>query len=103
MELSEESNNHFENLLKQQQSRIAQLTADELDEIDAVLIDNVSPILRKVSRVIASAMDVLKPRLNGVPDYFYAERLEKIIKDGKAEATGDVHDVRSTEIRLTQN
>ena len=40
--------------------------------------------------------------IQSVPDLFYAERLRKLVQDGKLESQGNLHYMRFSEVRLPE-
>lgn len=87
-------------LTPEQRSRVDQLTDDQIRIIDDSLMANASVQWRKMARVIGSAMTDNSELIQNVPDVFYAERLRKLVKDGKLESEGDLDYMRFSEVRL---
>ena len=78
----------------------AMLTPVQLAEIDAALVRACSPRSRKLAMVVASAMDDLPQRIDGLPDVFYARRVSAMVSSGKLEAIGDLRRMRYSGVRL---
>ena len=81
---------------------MAQLTETDLKAIDEVLISNAHHPWRKVAMVVGLTMDQLQNRFTEIPDLFYAERLRKLVQDGRLESQGNLAYVRLSEVRLPQ-
>ena len=88
-------------LSKEQEAKEALLTDEELKIIDQGLLSNTSTQWRKVARVVGGTMmSGSEYRIDGIPDIFYAQRLRKLIEDGKLEATGNLNYIGGSEVRL---
>ena len=83
----------------EQQSRVDQLTSEEIESIDKALLANCSHQFRKLARVVGMAMDtpIQKKR---IPDLFYAERIRHLVSEGKLESQGNLNYMRFSEVRL---
>jgi hypothetical protein len=90
-------------LTEEQAALAAALSAERLAEIDAALLRAASHRWRKLSRVVATAMYDLPVRIDGVPDVFYAQRVEVLVQAGRLEAFGDLRRMRYSEVRLPQS
>ena len=89
-------------LTPEQRTKVAQLTEAEIRVIDEALISNVHQPWRKIAMVVALTMSHFQNRFSGIPDLFYAERLRKLVQDGRLESQGDLAYMRFSEIRLPQ-
>jgi hypothetical protein len=81
-------------LTAQQRERVAQLTDKDLALIDQTLLGNASVQWRKMARVVGGSMFCLDPRIVGIPDLFYAERVIRLIDEGVLESQGDIRRMR---------
>ncbi len=79
------------------QANIDSLTAQELEIIDQALLAHASHRFRKVARVVGSAMPAVAKR---IPDTFYAQRVKKLVSEGRLIAEGDLDQMRRSEVRL---
>ncbi|MCB2016891.1 MAG: hypothetical protein KDF54_05185 [Hydrogenophaga sp.] len=79
---------------------IGRLTAEQVDQIDRELLATCSPRWRKVAMVVGTMMMNLKTRVAGIPDTYYAQRVAKLVADGRLEAQGNLQYMRYSEVRL---
>jgi hypothetical protein len=87
-------------LTPEQSEKASSLTSAELEQIDSALLRQVSSDWRKIARVVGTAMMEHTERVRGVPDVFYAQRLRRMIQEGRLEAEGDVRAMGRGEVRL---
>ena len=88
-------------LSKEQEAKVALLTDEELKIIDQGLLSNASTQWRKVARVVGGTMmSGVESRFDGIPDIFYAQRVQKLVENGKLEATGNLDYIGGSEVRL---
>jgi hypothetical protein len=87
-------------LTEEQQARVDQLTAEELQIIDDALLAEASTQFRKVARVVGFAMDVNKDSFKGIPDIFYASRVRKLVEEGRLVSQGNLEYMRFSEVKL---
>lgn len=88
-------------LTEEEKKLVANLSADELKEIDLALLSFAdSKFNRKVARVVGSAMSSLPNRVQGIPDVFYSQRVAQLVQQGLLVAEGDLHYMRYSEVRL---
>jgi hypothetical protein len=85
----------------EQQARVDQLTAEEIHAIDEALLANCSHQFRKIARVVGTAMDAPHHK-KGIPDLFYALRIQHLVASGHLESQGDTNAMRFSEIRLVE-
>ena len=67
-----------------------------VERIDSVLLSNVSPHWTKAAMVVAKAMS----QLRDVDDSLFQQRLESLAQRGIIEASGDLSQMRHSEVRL---
>lgn len=87
-------------LTKEQLLIIQNLSETELNEIDEMLISGATERNRKVARIVGSAMMNLDGRVEGIPDVFYAQRIKKLVNEGRLIAEGNLDYMRYSEVRL---
>ncbi len=63
-------------LTPEQELLVSKLSKADLEEIDAALLKNICGYWRKVARVVGTTMMDFKERFRGVPDVFYAKRIQ---------------------------
>ncbi|UZW61931.1 DUF3658 domain-containing protein [Lysobacter enzymogenes] len=81
--------------------RIAALRPEQLQAIDAVLMNACDGQWRKVASVVGRAMGGIPDRVPGIPDGFYAARVSGLVARGLLEFQGDLSRMRYSEVRLT--
>lgn len=79
------------------QANIDSLTCEELQKIDEALLTEASHRFRKVARVVGFAIGAVDKR---IPDTFYANRVKKLVKEGRLTAEGDLNEMGRSEVRL---
>ena len=85
-------------LTPEERTRCEELSPVKVKAIDDALLANCTTKWQKAARVIADAM--IATDFEGVPDFFYFERLRKLIDDGSLEYQGDLNRMRFSEVRL---
>ncbi len=58
---------------------------------------------RKVARVVGTTMMEFDGRYYGIPDVFFAQRIQQFAKNGVIESQGNLKRMRYSEIRLPNN
>ena len=81
---------------------VSTLTAKQINEIDDFLIARVTTRWQKVAKVVATTMNDLPFRVKGLPDIFYARRVEKLVEHGVFESQGNLKMMRYSEVRLKE-
>ena len=81
---------------------ISKLTSVDIAAIDKAILAECAPSWRKVARVVGYALKALQPTLEEVPYGYYAQRVIALENAGLVESQGDLHYIRSSEIRLPQ-
>ena len=87
-------------LTPEQNERVALLSKEELETIDATLLANARPQWRKVAMLVGIAMEQLEDRIVGIPDIFYSGRVGVLVDSGLLESQGDPQRMRHCEVRL---
>ncbi len=96
--ISEEMNSDPD-LTNEQKQLAAELTFEQLKEIDETLFSNTACSWRKVARVIGSTMSELSSRITDLPDIFYSLRVRDLVESGKLISRGDLSCMRYSEVR----
>ena len=86
-----------------QQDRVNQLNAKELQKIDETLIGNTGSSWRKVALVIGTTIIDLEATFRGIPDVFYAQRIKTLVERGTIQSQGNLDRMRYSEIRKIEN
>ncbi|HLA70843.1 MAG TPA: DUF3658 domain-containing protein [Steroidobacteraceae bacterium] len=85
-----------------QSLRVSKLTQAELQEMDRQLLAQASASWRKVARIVATTIRELRESIPGVPDTYYAQRVQNLVALGKLESQGNLAYMRFSEVRLPQ-
>ena len=101
--LNEETPEPDPDLTEEQKTLVNKLNPQELEEIDNTLISEAQPRFQKVAKVVGFAMIKQKNRIEGIPDVFYSQRVQKLVKEGRLEAEGNLKYMRFSEVRLPEN
>lgn len=86
-------------LTPEQVKLVEELTDTEVQAIDEALLANTCDKWRKVARVVGTTMMELPCRVEGVPDVYYSQRIQKLVKDGLLESQGNLSYMRYSEVR----
>lgn len=78
---------------------VAELTEVEIKAIDNALLSNTSTRWQKVAMVIAITMHKLPSRVEGIPDVYYSNRVQRLVSDGLLESQGNLSRMRYSEVR----
>ena len=78
---------------------IENLSEAEIKEIDRVLLKHTGRSWRKVARIVGSAMIETKDNSQGIPDLYFAQRIRKMVTEGKLESQGFLANMRYSEVR----
>lgn len=81
---------------------VEELTAQEVESIDAALVAECVARPRKVARVVGFAMKALRSQLERVPSGYYAQRVAVLVDSGKLEADGNLEYMRFSEVWLAR-
>ncbi len=88
-------------LTKEERALVAQLTDEQLQEIDQMLLSHVHPKYnRKVAYLVGATMCDLPNRIKGIPDVFYAQRVANLVQQGQLVSEGDLEYMRYSEVRF---
>ena len=90
-------------LTPEQEKLLANLTDEDLEIIDAALMNNITEQWRKMARVIGITMRDLEGNYYGLPDLFYGERIRALREKSLFESHGDLRKMRYSEVRLFKN
>ena len=87
-----------------QLSVVEVLSDDELTEIDDALLSNCGERWRKVAAVVGFTMsNDMRDKFYGVPDIFYAQRVQSLVERGALESSGNLNYMRYSEVRLPRS
>jgi len=86
-------------LTPEQVKLVEQLSETEIKEIDTFLLSSTDEKWRKVAMVVATTMLDLPCRISGIPDIFYSQRVQKLVKEGLLVSQGDLSYMRYSEVR----
>lgn len=87
---------------EQYKERIDALTANDLRSIDDALMAGASTQFRKVARVVGIAMAATQDSIKRIPDYFFASRVRKLVKEGRLLSQGNLEHLRFSEVKLPE-
>jgi Protein of unknown function len=87
-------------LTTEQQALVSKLSASELKRIDLALLANADGHWRKVARIVGTTMVSIEQRPKGLPDVFYAQRIQHLVATGALESQGNLKRMRFSEVRL---
>ena len=75
------------------------LTDAEVKAIDEALLASTSERWRKVARVVSTVMLDFPCRVEGIPDVYYSQRVQNLVKEGLLESQGNLSHMRYSEVR----
>ena len=87
-------------ITKREKVLIAKLSPKDLEMIDNALLVNARHNWRKVAMIVALTMMSLPSRFKGIPDVYYSERVQILVREGRLESEGDLKYMRFSEVRL---
>ena len=87
-------------LNQEQLELVSNLSSSELESIDAALLSNCNNQWRKVARVVGTTMMEDVHRIEGIPDLFYAQRIESLVEKGVLLFQGNLRSLRFSEVKL---
>ena len=90
----------YPDLSPDQKLIIANLSEQDINEIDNLLLSNSSKHWRKQAIVIGKTISKLKDKWPEIPDNYFALRINKLVKDGYLESQGNLRFMRFSEVRL---
>ena len=82
------------------QAHIGALTPDQLKLIDDHVIAGAPKQFRKVARVAWIAMKATEDEIFRIPDYFFATRVQQLVKQGRLVSQGNLERMRYSEVKL---
>ncbi|MGH8213991.1 MAG: DUF3658 domain-containing protein [Rhodanobacteraceae bacterium] len=88
------------NLTPEQQRRADVLSEEQIQLIDGALLGNCLSHWRKVTFVIAAAVESIGNEFPGIPDVFYSLRVRELASSGLLQSFGDLEYMRYSEVRL---
>jgi Protein of unknown function len=78
---------------------LAQLSAQDVEAIDEVVLSCTRDHWRKVAMIVSLTMERLGDQYPGFSDVFYAERVRALADSGRLEAQGNLSYMRFSEVR----
>ena len=87
-------------LSEEQKSSISRLSLEKLEEIDRILLSYANEQFQKVAKIVGLFMMRSDLHLSGVPDIFYAQRIEALANNGLLEYQGNLKFMRYSEVRI---
>ena len=90
-------------LTPDQKILVGNLSETDLKVIDDAILENISSRWKKVSFVIGTTMTNLENRIGGIPDVFYAQRIQYLRSKNLFESQGNLKKMRYSEIRYSDN
>jgi hypothetical protein len=87
-------------LTSEQQRSVENLSAADVEEIDMALLAASSQNWRKVAFVVGTALLALANRFTGVPDVYFSQRIQSLVRLGKLNSQGNLLSMRFSEVRL---
>ena len=79
---------------------IATLRPEQVQAIDAAVMQAVDCSWRKVALVVGTVMGSLPVRVPGIPDVFYAQRVAVLVSQGQLQSQGNLSRMRYSEVRI---
>jgi beta-lactamase superfamily II metal-dependent hydrolase len=87
-------------LTEDEKKIVDKLSQEEIQEIDDVLMSHAHYNWRKVAMIVGLTWNDLKSRERGIPDTFYAQRIRKLVEEGRLESQGNLQFMRFSEVTL---
>jgi hypothetical protein len=87
-------------LTSEQQRLVENLSAADVEAIDMALLAASSQNWRKVAFVVGTALLALANRFPGVPDVYFSQRIQSLVRLGKLNSQGNLLSMRFSEVRL---
>ncbi len=98
--LAEEEPEPDPSLTPNQEELVAELSDEDLQEIDRLLLSHATHSWRKVAMLVGLAMRDNKGHKKGVPDILYSQRVRKLVEQGRLVSEGNLQYMRFSEVRL---
>ncbi|MAZ66360.1 MAG: hypothetical protein CMF25_04560 [Kangiellaceae bacterium] len=90
-------------LTEQHEQAVAELSGDVVEKIDEALLSYATNKFQKVAMIVGIFIGESELHTNGIPDLFYAQRIEALAHAGRLEYQGDLKFMRRCEVRIAQN
>jgi hypothetical protein len=84
----------------EEQGTVAQLTSEQIQQIDDALLANCAASARKVALIASTASMQLRDELPDIPIGYYAQRVQALVAAGRLHARGDLDYMRFSEVSL---
>lgn len=78
---------------------VEKLTKEDIQVIDNALLNNTCNKWRKVARVVGTTMMEISNQFKGIPDVYYSQRLQKLVRNRYLESQGNLSYMRYSEVR----
>jgi hypothetical protein len=85
----------------EERAAVAALTATDVSAIDSAILAQVRTHWQKTALVVVKAMYAYPDKYEDIPDVFYGQRVIALTEGGAIEASGDLLQMRLSEIRLS--
>ncbi len=82
-----------------QKEKIAELSKDEINKIDELLLKNITVQWQKTAKIVGTSLLASSSDPKEIPDLYYAQRIEAMAKSGIIESQGNIHSMRHSEVR----
>jgi len=89
-------------LTEEQKQLVAKISDVDLQKIDAKLLSLVSHQYQKVAKIVLIFMQESGLASQGIPDLFYAQRIEKLALDGKIHYEGNLNFMQYCEVKRNE-
>jgi hypothetical protein len=86
----------------EEEAFVSKLTDDEISLIDKALLAECALTWRKSARVVGATLDELSPQFEELSYGYLARRIIALVEAGKLVSQGDLHYIRSSEVRLRE-
>lgn len=83
-----------------QKEIVGNLSTDQIALIDDKLMDYACGNWRKVARLVMCAMGDLHENIKSVPDLYYGQRVQNLVKEGRLISQGNIKRMGDGEVKL---
>ena len=87
-------------LTDEQTKSVSMLSEEKLKNIDNALLLYANNRFQKVAKIVATFITESDLHTSGIPDIFYAERIERLSSKGLLESQGNLKFMRYSEVRV---
>jgi len=89
-------------LTDEQAKLVERLSDQEVKDIDNAILEITSERWRKVAWVVGTTMMSDAYSALGLPDIYYSQRVQQLVKNGLLESQGNLSHMRYSEVRRLQ-